>query len=180
MIKERISVFIDGSNLYHILKSLFPNKKPMSFDFQKLIDYLVKDRELVSVYYYNSPLDREKDEQAYRKQQQFFDKIKRIPLVHLVLCRMQKRRVNGIMIYEVKEDDIHLAVDMVKLAYKDHYDTAVVISSDGDFVPAIEAVRERNKVVENVGFENKFSWHLKQKSNKFIQLNKQDLEKLFD
>src|SRR3989344_2152648 len=104
MKKERISVFIDGSNLYHILKNLFPNKKPMSFNFQKLIQHLIRDRELVSVYYYNSPLDREKDEQAYRKQQQFFDKIKRIPLIQLVLCRIQKRKVNGMTIYEVKED----------------------------------------------------------------------------
>ncbi len=180
MKKERVSIFIDGSNIYHNLKSLFPDKKPMNFNFESFIDYLVKDEELINVFYYNSPLDRERDEEGYRKQQRFFDKVKRIKKFNLILCRMQKRKVNGVIIYEVKEDDIHLAVDMVKLAYNNTYDAAILVSTDGDFVPAIEAVKEKGKKVETIGFEHKFSWHLKQKSDRFRQLTKKELVKFFD
>ena len=177
---KRIIVFIDGSNLYHIVKALFPDKKPSDFNFEKFVKYLAGDRDLIRTYYYNVPLDITRDLQSYMKQQKFFDKIQKIPNFEFILCRMQKRRVNGQIIYEAKEDDIHLAVDMVKLAYNDAYDVAILISSDGDFVPAIQAVKEKGKVVENIGFENKFSYHLKKESDRFIFLKKEIVVKFFE
>ncbi len=177
---KRIAIFIDGSNFYHTLKTLFPEKKPINFNFELFVNHLSTNQELVGAFYYNSPLDREKDETGYRKQQRFFDKIKRIQKFNLILCRMQKRVVNGKVVYEVKEDDIHLAVDMVRLAYDDAYDVAILVSTDGDFVPAIDTVRKKGKIVENIGFENKFSWHLRQKSDKFKQLKKYDLLNFFE
>ncbi|MFA7707945.1 MAG: NYN domain-containing protein [Candidatus Pacearchaeota archaeon] len=177
---ERIMIFIDGSNLYHILKNLLYTKRPNDFNFERFVNYLTKNRKLIKTYYYNSPLDRKKDEEGYIKQQKFFDKIQRIIDFNFVLCRMQKRKVDGKVIYEVKEDDIHLAVDMVKFAYKNEYDKAILISSDGDFVPAVQAVQEKGKKVENVGFENKFSYHLKQICDDFITLKKGEVEQFFD
>jgi len=176
---ERVIIFIDGSNLYHLVKKLVPEKKPNDFDFEKFTKFLAVDRKLVRIYYYNCPLDRKKDEEAYIKQQKFFDKIQRIPNFSFVLCRMQKKKSNNKIIYEAKEDDIHLAVDMVKLAYNDAYDTAILVSSDGDFVPAVQAVKEKGKNVENIGFENKFSYHLQQTCDKFSKLKKTEVEKFF-
>ncbi len=173
-------IFIDGSNLYHIIKLLFPDKKPNDFNFEKFVKYLAGNRDLIRTYYYNVPLDITRDLQSYMKQQKFFDKIQRIPNFEFVLCRMQKRKVDGKTIYEAKEDDIHLAVDMVKLAYNDAYDIAILISSDGDFVPAIQAVKEKGKIVENIGFENKFSYHLKKESDKFVFLEKDVVIKFFE
>jgi len=177
---KRIIIFIDGSNLYHIVKKLLPDKKPNDFNFEKFVRYLAAGRDLIRTYYYNVPLDIMQDLDSYMKQQRFFDKIKRIQKFTFVLCRMQKRKVDGKIIYEVKEDDIHLAVDMVKLAYTDAYDAAILVSSDGDFVPAVQAVKEKGKNVENVGFENKFSYHLQQESDKFIKLRKEIVESFFD
>ena len=177
---ERVIIFIDGSNFYHILKDIFGNSKTLiNFDFENFAKFIVKDRKLVRTYYYSAPLDRKKDEDTYSKQQKFFEKIKKFPDFELVLCRMQKDKVDGEIIYSVKEDDIHIAVDMVKLAYNGAYDTAILISTDGDFVPAINAVKEKGKKVENIGFHKKFSWHLKQKSDRFTQLDKEKLSKFF-
>lgn len=178
--KQRVIVFIDGSNIYHILKNLFPDKKQDDFNFEKFIGHLAGNRKLIRTYYYNAPLDRQKNEESYIKQQKFFDKLKRIPNFTFVLCRMLKRKADGKIIYEVKEDDIHLAVDMVKLAYNDAYDTAILVSSDGDFVPAIQAVKEKGKNVENIGFENKFSYHLQQESDKFVKMKKEIVKKFFN
>jgi len=177
---KRVIIFIDGSNLYHIVKSLLPETKPNNFDFEKFIKYLSKERNLIKTYYYNVPLDKNKSEENYIKQQRFFDKIKRIPNFNFILCRMLKRKIGGRIIYEAKEDDINLAVDMVKLAYNDEYDTAILVSSDGDFVPAVKAVQEKSKNVENIGFENKFSYHLKQVCNKFIRLKKGEVLKFIE
>ncbi|MCK4730524.1 MAG: NYN domain-containing protein [Candidatus Aenigmarchaeota archaeon] len=48
------------------------------------------------------------------------------------------------------------------LAYKNAYDTAILVSGDGDFVPAIKAVQETGKRVENYYFKMGGSWHLRQ------------------
>lgn len=162
------------------MKKLVPEKKPNDFDFEKFIKYLVKDRKLVRVYYYNCPMDRRKSEEGYIKQQKFFDKIQRIPKFTFVLCRMQKKKINGKLTYEAKEDDIHLAVDMVKLAYNDAYDTTILVSSNGDFVPAVQAVKEKGKNVENIGFENKFSYHLQQNCDQLTRLKKEVVEQFFN
>lgn len=179
-INERIIIFIDGSNHYHIVKDMFNNKnKPNKFDFPKFIKEIVGERKLIRVYYYTAPLDRKKDEQTYMKQQRFFSKLRNIPNFKLILCRMQKVKIDGKTIYQVKEDDIHLAVDMVKLAYNNAYDTAILVSSDGDFAPAVLAVKEVGKNIENVGFETKFSYHLKQECDKFRKLTKREVSKFF-
>lgn len=152
--REKVVIFIDGSNHYHIIKDILGDSDCLSeFDFEKFIRYLVGDRDLIRVYYYTAPLDKnyiapkghESGEETYSKQQKFFEKLKKIPYFNLVLCRMQKDSINGKLKYSVKEDDIHLAVDMVKLAYNNAYDTAILVSSDGDFVPAIKVVKEMEK-----------------------------------
>lgn len=176
---KRVIIFIDGSNLYHIVKNLFPEKDTIDFDFKKFIGKLTGNRETIRVYYYSAPLDWKKNPKTYAKQQKFFEKLESLPDFKLILCRMQKVKIDGKIIYQVKEDDIHLAVDMVKLAYNDAYDTAILISSDGDFVPAINAVQEIGKKVENIGFENKFSYHLKRVCDKFIKLRKSEVEEMF-
>jgi len=178
--EERVIIFIDGSNHYHIIRGMFKNRKSMSFNFEKFITFLAEDRKLVRTYYYTAPLDWKKDEEAYKKQQRFFEKLQRIPNFELVLCRMQKVKIDGKVVYQVKEDDIHLAVDMVKFAYNDAYSTAILVSSDGDFVPAILAVKEIGENIENIGFENKFSFHLRQKCDRFRNLNKKEVEQFFD
>ena len=177
---KRVIIFIDWSNLYHIVKNLLPSKRPIDFNFERFVKHLTGNRNLIRTYYYNVPLDITRDLESYMKQQKFFDKIQRIPNFKFVLCRMQKRKINGKIIYEAKEDDIHLAVDMVKLAYNDAYDAAILVSSDGDFVPAVKAVQEKGKNVENIGFENTFSYHLQQESDTFLKLTKKDVEQFFD
>ncbi|MFA5125804.1 MAG: NYN domain-containing protein [archaeon] len=177
---ERAIIFIDGSNFYHILKSTFGSSKSMNdFDFQSFVKHITQNKELIRTYYYSAPLDKNKDPAVYAKQQKFFEELKKIPSFELILCRMQKGKQNGKTTYMVKEDDIHIAVDMVKLAYNNAYDVAILVSTDGDFVPAIEAVKERGKKVMNIGFETKFSWHLRQKSDEFSQIKTKELEKMF-
>lgn len=177
---ERVMIFIDGSNLYHILKWIYKNSKDLNdFNFSKFVETLSGNRKIVRTYYYNAILDQKKDPEKYKKQQKFFEDLRKIPDFEIILCRMQKDIVKGKVDYSVKEDDIHIAVDMLKLAYNNAYDTAILVSSDGDFVPVVKAVKELGKKVENTGFENKFSWHLKQTCDKFTILKKPILSRCF-
>ncbi len=174
-------IFIDGSNFYHIIKRMFKSsKRLMDFDFEKFSKKITGNRKLERVYYYTAPLDWKKDKETYMKQQKFFDKLRKISNFKLILCRMQKVKIDGKTVYQVKEDDIHLAVDMVKFSYNNAYDTAILVSSDGDFVPAIKAIQEIGKNVENIGFENVFSYHLKQECDGFRKLSKKEVAQFFD
>jgi NYN domain len=50
--------------------------------------------------------------------------------------------------------DITLARDMLSHGYQDHYDIAVVVAGDGDYVPLIEEVKRAGKIVALSFFEN--------------------------
>ncbi len=49
-----------------------------------------------------------------------------------------------------KAVDVKLATDLLKL--KDIYDTAIIISGDQDYVPAVEALKDLGKSIVNVSF----------------------------
>lgn len=46
-----------------------------------------------------------------------------------------------------KAVDVQIAIDMVIMAEHDDFETAYLLSADGDLTPAIEAVREEGKKV---------------------------------
>jgi uncharacterized LabA/DUF88 family protein len=60
---------------------------------------------------------------------------------------------------------------MYKLAVEDRYDSAYLLSADGDFTPAVQAVRSLGKRVYSVS--PIFSAALKNASNAFIPLRKE-------
>jgi uncharacterized LabA/DUF88 family protein len=180
---EKVAIFIDGNNFYFGLKRVYEDKKNLiNFDFEKFCNYLANKREITEILYYNAPLDISEDLEKYKSQQKFFDKIRRIPKFKLILCKLFRRRIKGTnqYYYVLKEDDIHMAVDIVKGAFKNKYDAAILVSGDGDFLPAVKAVQEENKTVENAYFKKTASLSLKQNCNKSLMLKKEILDNFFN
>jgi len=68
------------------------------------------------------------------------------PRIFKDLMSIAKRHRQGYVHVE-KAVDVMLAVDMVTMAVKDEYDTAYLLSADGDFTPAVESVRAESKKV---------------------------------
>jgi uncharacterized LabA/DUF88 family protein len=166
--RERVSIFIDGSNLYHSLKSL----EVKEIDFRELINILVGDRKLVDVFYYNAPLDIGIDKEKYWEQQKFFNVLRNIPNFRIILCKMRKHKLrDGSYSFDVKGDDVRLTLDMVSGAFRNLYDVAIIVSGDEDFVPLVRRVRELGKKVENAFFKATSSNSLKKSCNKSINLN---------
>jgi len=56
-------------------------------------------------------------------------------------------RHNDATVFVEKAVDVFLAVDLVTMALGDSYDAAYLLSADGDFTPAVQAVRDRGKKV---------------------------------
>jgi len=157
-------IFIDGSNFYYGLKE---NMGFTQIDFNFFAQKLTEGRKYIRTYYYNVALDAKEDPGKYASQQRFFNKLCFTPYLILKLGRLQKTSTG----YVEKGVDINIAVDMFKLAHDDVYDTAILVTSDGDFVPAIEVVQELGKHMENAYFGRGYSFHLRKACDKFIELN---------
>ena len=122
---------------------------------------LTKNKLLISTYYYNAPLDISINQKKYWEQQKFFSILNKIPDFKVILCRMRKHVKDGKISFDVKGDDVYLAVDLVSGAYENLYDTAIIISGDEDFVPAIPKSQKLGKKVVNAYFKSTSSNYLK-------------------
>ena len=164
---ERVSIFIDGSNLYHSLKKL----NGVKIDFEKLVNTLSKDRILIYAFYYIAPLDITSNEKTYWKHQKFLAELEKIPKFKVVLCTLRKSlKEDGNFSFEVKGDDVHLANDLLVGAYENLYDSAILVSGDEDFIPVIDTLKKLKKKTENAFFMPTSSKKLRKTCDKSINL----------
>ena len=63
---------------------------------------------------------------------------------HELLDIAQEYSVSEVMVE--KAVDVMLAVDMVVMAERDQYDAAYLLSADGDYTPAVSAVKSLNRL----------------------------------
>jgi len=74
--EERVMIFIDGSNFYHNLRSHHFSTR---IDFKKFSGLLCRGQKYIRTYYYNTPLSQQNDTEEYKKQQLFFNNLRRTP-----------------------------------------------------------------------------------------------------
>lgn len=174
--KERVAVFIDGSNLHYKLKDLGIHNLPY-FQYGNFSFWLSKARDLVSKKYYIGVVRANNDDvkgQKLRKNQ-----IRLFNHLASKQCGFFVERgyiMKNDGVYHEKGVDVKMAVDLVVGAYEDLYDTAILISSDTDLIPAIEKVKALGKSVEYVGFSHKPSLGLISRSTESRLLSKDELK----
>ena len=148
-----VAIFIDGSNLYH---SLEENCNRFDLDFAAFSKKLCRGRQLFRTYYYNVLRDPERNAQAYQDQQKFLAALYNHSYLEV---RLGVSKVRGETAVE-KGVDIMVATDLLKLAWDNLYDTAILVSGDGDFAYAVQAVKDIGKHVEVAAFPANLSWEL--------------------
>ena len=171
---ERIAILIDGSNMYHYLRSLkFTGL--LEFDYKSFAQFLSRGRRIVSATYYVGKVRSHgdaKSEELRRSQQRLVAHLHasgwKIEYGHML-------KNNGI--FQEKGVDVHMAVDLVAGAYQNRYDTAVLVSSDTDLIPAIHSVRSKRKKVEYIGFAHRPSFGIMKNASQSTTLRREDLEK---
>lgn len=160
--KERASIFIDGSNLYHGLKVMGIGIN----NFEEFANLIADDRDLQRVFYYTAMMDRDFNEEGFIRQQKFLRKLSSVPKFKLVFCTFKKIiEKNGQIRYAVKGDDVQIANDMLVGAYENRYDTAVLVSGDEDFKPVVRTIKRLGKRVENIFFRGGSSSRLRKTCN---------------
>ncbi len=103
----------------------------------------------------------------------FFSALDDVPYLTKKLGRLEKRGDTWVE----KGVDVRIAVDMLSMAIKNLYATAILISGDGDFASVIEAVKDLGKHVE-VAYVSQI-YHLKASWDKFIRLSPEFLKDCF-
>jgi uncharacterized LabA/DUF88 family protein len=158
---ERVAVFIDGSNFYHALKD---QRGSPRVDFEHLVNGIVEGRRLIRVYYYNAlPREDEVPEEQFAQQKNFFDSINRLPYFEVKLGYIDRGIQKGV--------DVQIVTDMILGAVRDTYDTMVIISGDGDFAIAAQAVKDLGKHVEHAFFAG-WGKQLIRTADRFIDISK--------
>lgn len=149
-----MAVYIDGSNFYHYLKDeeiSFP--KGAKFDFKKFVEYLIGNRTCISKRYYTGIFRNidgtERSKELVMGQQKFLSKIENDGF----------KVKGGKILYDgdrprEKGTDVKIATDIIIGAVDDIYDTAIIISSDTDLIPAIKYSKYKKKKIEYVGFSH--------------------------
>ena len=184
---ERIMIFIDGSNLYHGLSNYCGRT---ALNFECFCNLLCGDeRRLVHTYYYNVILRQAANKDLYVAQQRFISALQHIPHFDFMKGRLVDRDRDEICPecgheYKVsfqteKGVDIQLAVQMLSSASDNQYDTAIIVSNDGDFAEAVKEVRRLRKNVENAEFPDRLPSYLSRRCSKVITLSKDFMKPCF-
>ena len=162
---ERVMVFIDGSNLYHVLGQMC-GRHDLQFD--KFAQKLANGRDLRRVYYYNVRQEAFEDRSNAADQDKFLSSLYDTPYLEVKLGIWKQR--GGTMVE--KGVDVMLATDLVTRAYRDFYDTAIIVSGDADFYPALQAAKDVGKQVEVAAFDTNISSEAARVADVHIKLTK--------
>ncbi|MBW4637018.1 MAG: NYN domain-containing protein [Gloeocapsa sp. UFS-A4-WI-NPMV-4B04] len=159
--RGRVAIFIDGSNLFYAALQL-----GVEIDYTKLLCRLTAGSRLLRAFFYTG-VDRTNE-----KQQGF-----------LLWMRRNGYRVIAKDLVQLPDGskkanlDVEIAVDMMALVGS--YDTAVLVSGDGDLAYAVNAVSYRGARVEVVSLRTMTSDSLINVSDRYIDLEgiKEDVQK---
>jgi uncharacterized LabA/DUF88 family protein len=145
VILNKTIFFIDGFNLYHAIRA---NKLLTRFkwiDLTKLCQCFIYNKNDIKGIYYFTALATWSPSKV--KKHTTFIRVQEYNGVQIVygefrkktrICSICKKQTNT---FEEKETDVNIATHLFELAYKDYYDTAIIISGDSDLIPAITTVQ---------------------------------------
>ena len=151
--RGRVAIFIDGSNLFYAALHL-----GIEIDYSKLLCCLTGNARLLRAFFYTG-IDRTNE-----KQQGFLLWMRRngyrVVTKDLIQFPDGSKKANL---------DVEIAVDMMLLA--DHFDTAILVSGDGDLACAVDAVTYRGVRVEVVSLRSMTSDSLINVADYYIDLD---------
>lgn len=164
------ALYLDGSFIFHCTQSI--NTR---INYKKLKNlFLHAGDHLVCANYYTA-LPNEYDlEEKHKTFLKILKKDVRVRVRSVPLLRFNEATSEGTppMHHRYsKGEDILLASDMVRGAYTDQYDVAILLSGDGDFVPAVQSVLDAGKQVIVASFHSSLSHALEMECTDVIYLD---------
>ena len=139
---RRIMIFIDGGYLREGFKRIYGHDKinfPGLFVLLKTFGFEeMRHPEVIRAYYYDSTVDPIDDIDEFKKQKEYFSNIEKYAVYEVKLARLKKTKKGR----KQKGVDVMLAVDMITKAFMNHYDIAILLAGDDDFLDLVKAVKD--------------------------------------
>lgn len=157
--KRRTSIFIDAANILYSQQSL-----GWKIDYKKLIKYFKKRTNLIEAYFYSGKITSNK------KQSKFFELMEKFG--YKVKTKEVKwiKDSKGKILKGKGNLDIELALDLTHTT--ENYDIAIIFSGDSDFAPAIDFIKNLEKIVIVISTRGHISKELIQTSNLYLSFDK--------
>lgn len=133
---QRTIILIDGGNLNKSLEALEGENSRLNYE--KLIKDVQRGRQLAQLRYY---LEGKK--------------------IHGGFVKAIRNEFFGVCVSTGKTSDIQITVDAMTMLHNVDFDTLILMTGDGDFLPLVEALKAHKKRVEIVSFQHSTSKDLK-------------------
>ena len=131
---QRVGVFIDVQNMYYSARNLFNRK----VNFGNVVKKTVGDRQLIrAIAYVVSTKSGEN--------RPFFD-----ALINLGIETKEKELMEYVGGTKKADWDVGITVDAIRLG--EGLDVIILVSGDGDYVPLVEYLQSKGKIVEIASF----------------------------
>lgn len=134
--RGRIAIFIDGANLFYAASQL-----GIEIDYTKLLTHLTVGGRLLHAFFYTGFVPENE------KQHKFLHWMQRSGF--RVITKAVTQSVDGSRKANL---DVEIAVDMMRLA--EYFDTAILVSGDGDFAYVVNTLSYLGVRVEVVGLRS--------------------------
>lgn len=163
---HRVSVYIDNSNVFKHIKSIRQNGDTswtQLYNPLRLAEKLAGNRELVSVYFYCVPppawllSEGEESKRKHAMASRYYSAVEKLPKIELKYGYLQGDKSDP----HEKNVDTQISSDMVVHAALGQYDTAILVSNDGDYLSAITNTKKLGKRVELLFFSGYMSGALR-------------------
>ena len=170
-----LMIFIDGGYLREGFKNLVGHDR---IKFERLFSWLIEGvkwhlqgnvvPEIIRAYYYDAIV--EAGEPEYKEQDEYFDEIRLTHGFDVRLGRLIRTESND---FRQKGVDVLLAIDMLNKAYSNHFDIALLLAGDDDYVDLVKVVKDGSgKRVYGVYFPENASKRLVKSFDERIELTK--------
>lgn len=180
---ERVIAYIDGYNLYFGLRDA-NLKRYFWLNLQLLATHLLKQgQDLVFTKYFTSRVSYPKDKQE--RQALFLEALQTLDntTIHYGQFQLNPRRCRNCghkdLVPNEKMTDVNIAVEMLSDAFRDSFDTALLISGDGDLRAPLVAVRDNfpNKRVVIAFPPERYSFRLAETASAYFTIGRANLAK---
>jgi uncharacterized LabA/DUF88 family protein len=150
---QRVGVFIDTQNMYYSARNLFKRK----VNFKNIVEDAVAGRKLIRAMAYVVATED-------RQEKPFFDALEKAGIE--TIAKDLQEYASGAK----KADwDVGLAIDVVQML--DTLDVVVIASGDGDFLPLVNYVRSRGRMIEVMAFGQTTSGKLRSSVHNYTDLS---------
>lgn len=150
---QRVGVFVDIQNLYYSAKNLYNSK----VNFGKILETAVAGRQLIRAFSYVISAD-------IPEEQPFFEALSKSGF---------EVKSKDIQIFPggVKKGDwdVGIVIDMIRLGPR--VDVIILVSGDGDYVPALEYLKNQGHLVEVIAFGKSTSSKLIAEADEFTDID---------